>query len=155
MLITRRISPWARSSRASTPSVVYSSLLHYHQPNNPPLLFFFDDIHQSLADEIGVQRLEAETSATRLQGGNDFTHIVANETEARIFAIFLNNYAMTKDSPPILRRRANWAAFVILSASSRIMSFVPVLNSFWVPAKFLIWSRTTSIPRSSDAFNYV
>ena len=32
-------------------------------------------------------------------------------------------------------------------------SFTPVLKSFRVPAKFLIWSRTTSMPRSSDAFS--
>lgn len=51
---------------------------------------------------------------------------------------------------------ACWAPSVRLSASSKIIIFVISfgrLSCFW--AKVLIWSLTTSIPLSSDAFNYL
>lgn len=51
------------------------------------------------------------------------------------------------------RRSANWASLVMASASSRMTSFTPELNRRFVPANSLIWPRTTSIPRSSEAFN--
>lgn len=70
------------------------------------------------------------------------------------------------------RRRAACAGFVIASASSRMTNFTPVLdfsvggvhsysgekgtnlNIFLVLAKSFICCRTTSIPLSSDAFNW-
>lgn len=52
------------------------------------------------------------------------------------------------------RRKAFWAVCVIISASSRIISLNPELKIFFVLAKFLICSRTTSIPRSSEALSY-
>jgi hypothetical protein len=53
----------------------------------------------------------------------------------------------------ITLRSANWASDVIESASSSMTSFTPELNSLLVPANSLIWSRTTSMPRSSEAFS--
>ena len=49
--------------------------------------------------------------------------------------------------------RANCASFVIMSASSNTMSLIPLENNRRVPANSLISLRTTSIPRSSEAFN--
>mmetsp|Transcript_77053 Transcript_77053/g.217962 ORF Transcript_77053/g.217962 Transcript_77053/m.217962 type:complete len:231 (+) Transcript_77053:434-1126(+) len=58
----------------------------------------------------------------------------------------------------IIRRNANCAACVMLSASSRITSLgwpsvELALKSCLTLTKVLIWSRTTSMPRASDAFS--
>lgn len=53
----------------------------------------------------------------------------------------------------ITRRSAICAALVIASASSRMISLGALVNICLVPAKSLIFSRTTSMPRSSDAFS--
>lgn len=135
---------------------VYAILRALHSEHEATLrssLLLFNDIHQAGADHLRVQRLEAETRAAGLQGGNDLGHVVANQAEASVLAVLLDNYRSHPLSSRLLRS-ANWAAFVILSASSRITSLVPEENSFCVPAKFLICSLTTSIPRSSEAFSY-
>lgn len=54
----------------------------------------------------------------------------------------------------ITRRRAAWACCVIMSASSKMMSLYPLANSVRVSANCLICSRTTSIPRSSEALSF-
>ena len=54
---------------------------------------------------------------------------------------------------PSPRRSANCASDVMASASSSTTSFTPVENSLRVPAKLLICSRTTSMPRSSEALS--
>mmetsp|Transcript_65597 Transcript_65597/g.137119 ORF Transcript_65597/g.137119 Transcript_65597/m.137119 type:complete len:237 (+) Transcript_65597:541-1251(+) len=58
----------------------------------------------------------------------------------------------------IIRRRANWAVLVMLSASSRMTSLgwpsvLLLPKSCLTLTKVLIWSRTTSIPRASDALS--
>ena len=52
------------------------------------------------------------------------------------------------------RRSAAWACCVIMSASSRIISLKPFENKVLVSANCLTCSRTTSMPRSSDALSY-
>jgi len=59
---------------------------------------------------------------------------------------FRVNFSMT-------RRRENCAGLVMLSASSSTMSFGADENIWRVDANSLICSRTTSIPRSSDALS--
>lgn len=124
-----------------------------HEATLPSSLLLFNDIHQAGADHLRVQWLEAEASAAGLQGGNNLGHVVANQAEASVLTVLLDNYHSHPLSSRLLRS-ANWAAFVILSASSRITSLVPEEKSFCVPAKFLICSLTTSMPRSSEAFSY-
>ena len=53
----------------------------------------------------------------------------------------------------ITRRSAACAALVIESASSSTISLGAAVNIWRVEANSLIWSRTTSMPRSSDAFS--
>lgn len=57
--------------------------------------------------------------------------------------------------PLIIILRACWAPSVMLSASSRIIIFVRFGGRFtFFTANDLIYSLTTSNPRSSDAFSY-
>lgn len=51
-------------------------------------------------------------------------------------------------------RKAFWASFVIASASSSMTSLKPLLKMVRVLAKLNTAPRTTSMPRSSDAFNW-
>lgn len=131
---------------------------------------------------LALQRGEAETGAAGLKRGDDLADVVAEETETGGAGVLLDDCrrkggegakegderarkAEEESKGTTLRRskveerrysprlRANCASFVMASASSRMMSLTPLEKSFRVPAKDLIWSRTTSIPRSSDAFS--
>ena len=54
-------------------------------------LFLLQNVQQTTPDQLWIEWLEAETSAARLQRRNDLRDIVADETEARVLRVFLDD----------------------------------------------------------------
>ena len=115
---------------------------------------------------------EAEARAAALQRRDDLGRVVADDAESCVLRELLDDAAEGKLRASGARavsrgaaRRASCARrarepraracamLVMLSASSRMMSFGIEQNIWRVEANSLIWSRTTSMPRSSEAFS--
>ena len=58
---------------------------------SPTLTFFLDDVLQSRQHLLLGEGSESESGASRLQGRNDLGQIVANQTEASVFGVFLDD----------------------------------------------------------------
>ena len=51
----------------------------------------FDDVVQPSLDLLNLQRIEAETRASRLNGGNDLVDVVANDAKADVLGVLLDD----------------------------------------------------------------
>ena len=94
--------------------------------------------------------LEFESCASGLQGRNDFRNIVRNKAKSSICMVLLNNYIERK----LLLLKANWAVFVIMSASSKIINFSFRLLLFWLfcTLSVLLCLRTSLFPHEQPQF---
>lgn len=59
------------------------------------LPFVFGDEFESRKDLIVPERCKTETRTTRLQGRNDFAHIVAGHNETHVLGILFNDWRYT------------------------------------------------------------
>jgi hypothetical protein len=159
-----RMSPWPSRNRAFTPSAVHFSLeerqrVRLVRLNLGGVLFLLNHVVEARLDLLGWNGRETEPRTAALQSRNDLADVVADDTEPYVLGVLFNDCKPTvrrsglAKTKAILRRSAAWAALVIASASSNTISFGPVLKIFLVLANSLICSRTTSMPRSSEAFS--
>lgn len=58
-------------------------------------LLFSDDVVHARQDLVGLQRPEAETRASRLNGRRDLGHVVADQTEAHVVRELFDDCAKT------------------------------------------------------------
>lgn len=87
--MTRRISPRESAKRAATPSSSNSTLIQ--NPRGNRVLLLAQNVEEAGANQLRVQRLEAEARAARLNRGNDLGDVVADEAEPRVLTVFLDD----------------------------------------------------------------
>ena len=53
--------------------------------------FGLDDMVESIFDLVEFERVETETGTTRLDGGNDLVDVIADDAEADVLGVLLND----------------------------------------------------------------
>lgn len=162
----RRMSPLESLSRAFFPSSVIFTLERISSAleeilvliQTDPLLGF-NYINYSSINFFDRQRWETEACTTRLYGWCDLVYIVANNAKANVLGILFND--ASKCALGCVGHHIRFVENNELEALAisncymtlKDMEIWTYLNNVRVSANCLICSLTTSIPRSSDAFN--